>query len=98
MILLKPHAKLTLGAHRVQPEILFAISIAETVFEQFGHSVHVKSLLDGHSPQHHRGYEVDLEAPVDMAKDIAADLQFALLDSFVVRPDGACIHVVFTHA
>lgn len=98
MILLRPGAKLTHGANRVAPEIFFALSVAETVLENYGCSVNVTALLEGHSHHHARGYEADVSVPEDQSRDIAADLQTALLDSFVVRAEGSVIHMVFTHA
>ena len=98
MIQLRPHAKLTLGAHRVQPETFLAISVAENIFEQFGLPVNVVSLLEGHSNHHLLGYEVDFGVTEDQSREIATDLQTALLDSYVVRADGTRIHVVFLHA
>lgn len=97
MIQLKPHAKLTFGAHRVQPEILFAISVAETIFERFGLTVSVVALLEGHSNHHLLGYEVDFAVPPDQLEELVIDLQASLLDSFVVRPDVNRVHVVFAH-
>jgi hypothetical protein len=98
MILLRPKVRMSQGPNRVYPEILFAIGVAEKIFENYGLSVNVESLLEGHSPQHYVGREVDMTVPEDQSRDIAADLQTALLDSFVVTAKGSIIHVVFTHA
>lgn len=98
MIQLKPRTKLTLGAHRISPEIFFAISVAENILENYGLVVHIDALLEGHSNHHRLGNEVDITVKPDCAKEIATDLQTALLDSFVVRADGSIVHVVFTNA
>lgn len=98
MITLKPHVKLTSGAHRVAPEIFFAINVAEPIFERFGLSTAVAVLLGGHSNHHNLGYEIDFEVPADQSVDVADELRTALLDSYVVRPDNKLIHVVFLHA
>ena len=99
MIQLKPRAKLTHGSSRVAPEVFFAISLAEKVFENYGLAVHVVSMLEGHNNHHRLGNEVDISVPVGPeAQEIVTDLQAALLDSFVVRLEPGVVHVVFTHA
>lgn len=97
MILLGPRVKLTKRPNRVQPEVFLAISVAENVFESFGLSARVASLLDGHNNHHLLGYEVDFEVPGDQLIDVADGLRTALLDSYVVRPENKLIHVVFLH-
>lgn len=95
MIKFHRQAKLTLGAFRVAPELFLGITVAEKIFESYGVDVVILSALEGHNNHHSLGKEVDLGAPAENLKDIATDLQAALLDSYVVRVEGTRIHMVF---
>ncbi len=93
------HIKPGVRVHGIRPEIVLAIQIAAAVYDQFGESLTVTSVIDGKhivGSLHYVGAAVDFRLPgLGRAKRIASRLRDALAGDYDVIIGADNLHVEF---